>query len=102
MLDTPGKMLERFIFNRIEAAAGHLLADNQYGFRKGKSKLDAINQVAGKVKESISGKRGNTAYLQLSMLKIPLIQLDGNGMRLVDLKLAEYKTGTVLFTSRNK
>ena len=34
MLDSSGKMLERFIFNRIEAATEHRLADNQYGFRK--------------------------------------------------------------------
>ena len=80
MLDTPGKMLERFIYNRIEAAAGHLLADNQYSFRKGRSTLDAINQVTGKVKEAISLESGgivgarNTACLQLLMLKMPLIQ----------------------------
>ena len=43
MLDAPGKMLERFIFNRIETAVGHLLADNQYGFRKVRSTLDAVN-----------------------------------------------------------
>ena len=54
-LDAPGKILERFIFNRIEAAVGHLLANNQYDFRKGRSTLDAINQVVGKGKEAISG-----------------------------------------------
>ena len=37
MLDTLGKMLERFILNRIDlTAVGHLLVDNQYGFRKGR------------------------------------------------------------------
>ena len=55
MLDTPGKVLELYIFNRIEAAVAHLLADNQYDFRKGISTLDAINQVVGKGKEAISG-----------------------------------------------
>ena len=72
MLNTPGKILERFIFNRIEAAAGHLLADNQYGFRKGRS-IDAINQVAGKIKEAISGKRwnrGSKKYCLLAALDI--------------------------------
>ena len=59
MLDTPGKMFQRFIINQIEAAVGHLLADNHYGFRKGRSTLDAINQVTGKVKVAISGKRWN-------------------------------------------
>ena len=45
MLDSSGKTLQCFIFNRIEAATGHLLADNQYGFRKGRSSIVAINQV---------------------------------------------------------
>ena len=54
MLDTPGKMLERFIFNRIEAAVGHLLIDNQYGFKKERSTLDTINQVVGQGNEVIS------------------------------------------------
>ena len=33
---------------------GHLLTDNQYGFRKGRSTIDAINQVVGKGNEAIS------------------------------------------------
>ena len=73
MLDSLDKMLERFIFNRIEAAAEHLLADNHYGFRKGRSTLDAINQVAGKVKEAISRKRwnrGSKKYCLLAALDV--------------------------------
>ena len=65
MLNSSGKTLERFIFNRIEAATGHFLADNQYGFRKGRSIIDAINQVVSKGNEAISGKRwkgGNKKY----------------------------------------
>ena len=71
MLDTPGKILERFIFNRIEAAVGYYLAGNQYGFRKGRSTLDAINQVVGKGKEAISGvrrERGSKKYCLLVAL----------------------------------
>ena len=67
------KTLERFIFNRIEAAIGHLLADNQYRFSKGRSTLDAINQVVGKGKESISGKRwkgGSKKYCLLVTLNV--------------------------------
>ena len=57
MLDSSGKTLEHFIFNRIEVATGHLLADNQYGFRKGRSTIDVINEVVSKGNETISGKR---------------------------------------------
>ena len=59
MLDSSGKTLERFIFNRIAAATGNLLADNQYGFRKERSTTDVINQVFSKDNEAISGKRWN-------------------------------------------
>ena len=68
-----GKTLERFIFNRIEAATRHLLADNQYGLRKGRSIIDAINQVVGKGKEAISGKRwkgGSKKYCLLVTLDV--------------------------------
>ena len=61
MLDSSGKTLERFIFNRIKAAIGHFLADNQYGLRKGRSTIDAINQVVGKGKKATlesGGKAG--------------------------------------------
>ncbi len=34
MLDTAGKILERIIHRRIEAAVEPLLAENQYGFQK--------------------------------------------------------------------
>ena len=57
MLDIPEKMLKLFIFNRIEAAVEHLLADNQYGFRNRRSTVDAINQVVSKGTEAITGVR---------------------------------------------
>ena len=57
MLYTTGKLLERFIFNHTKAAVGHLLAENQYAFRKGRSTRDEINQVVGKGKEATSGVR---------------------------------------------
>ncbi|XP_050338322.1 uncharacterized protein LOC126764713 [Bactrocera neohumeralis] len=48
MIDTMGKILERIICTRLE---NHLegdggLSDNQYGFRKKRSTLDAIKKVA--------------------------------------------------------
>ena len=73
MLDSSGKTLERFIFNQIEGAAGHLLADNQYGFRKERSAIDAINQVVGIGNEAISGKRwkgGSKKYCRLITLDV--------------------------------
>ena len=48
-------MWEQFIFNPIEAAVSYLLTHNQYGVRKKRSTLDAINQVVGKEKKAISG-----------------------------------------------
>ncbi|CAB0030715.1 unnamed protein product [Trichogramma brassicae] len=59
MLDTAGKLLERIIADRLEAftkgPAG--LADSQFGFRKGRSTIDAIQKVLSIAKAAISGKR---------------------------------------------
>lgn len=57
MLDTAGKILERIVHRRIEAAAEPHLANNQYGFRRGRSTLDAIDLVVGTAREAISGTR---------------------------------------------
>ena len=73
MLDSSGKTLEPFIFNRIQAATEHLLADNHYGFRKGRSTIDSINQLVGKWNEAISGKRwkgGSMKYCLLVTLDV--------------------------------
>ncbi|CAB0039636.1 unnamed protein product, partial [Trichogramma brassicae] len=57
MLDTAGKLLERIIADRLEAftegPAG--LADSQFGFRKGRSTIDAIQKVLSTAKAAISG-----------------------------------------------
>lgn len=45
MLYTAGKVLERIIHQRIKSVVEPLLYDNQYGFRKGRSTLDAIDLV---------------------------------------------------------
>ncbi|CAH2094186.1 unnamed protein product [Euphydryas editha] len=57
MLDTAGKILERIIHQRIEAVVDPLLASNQYGFRKGRSTLEAINLVVDTAKKAIAGAR---------------------------------------------
>nr|XP_036224320.1 uncharacterized protein LOC118681891 [Bactrocera oleae] len=73
MLDTVGKIFERIIHQRIEAVVDPLLADNQYGFRKGRSTLDAINLVVNTTKEAIAGTRwkgGTKKYCLVAALDI--------------------------------
>ncbi len=59
MLDTGGKILERILQNRLvlitESDGG--LSPNQFGFRKARSTLDAINAVVSKAKKALQGKR---------------------------------------------
>ena len=73
MLDTAGKIFERIIHQRIEVVVDPLLADNQYGFRKGRSTLDAINLVVKTAKEAIAGTRwrgGKKKYCLVATLDI--------------------------------
>ena len=75
MLDTAGKILERIIVGRLEAytegPAG--LADSQYGFRKGRSTIDAIQKVLSTAKSAVSGKRwhrGTKEYCAIITLDV--------------------------------
>ncbi|XP_015123442.1 uncharacterized protein LOC107045635 [Diachasma alloeum] len=73
MLDTAENILERIIHRRIEAAVEPLLADNQYGFRTGRSTLNAIDLVVNTAKEAISGTRwreGTKKYCLVATLDI--------------------------------
>ncbi|GBP82181.1 hypothetical protein EVAR_60291_1 [Eumeta japonica] len=73
MLNTADKIFERIIQQRIEAAVEPLLADNLYGFRKGRSTLDAINLVVNTAREAISGTRwkcGTKKYCLVATLDI--------------------------------
>ncbi|XP_015509714.2 uncharacterized protein LOC107216897 [Neodiprion lecontei] len=73
MLDTAGKILERIIHQRIDAVVDPLLSENQYGFRKGRSTLDAIDLVVNTAKEAIAGKRwrrGTKKYCLVAALDI--------------------------------
>lgn len=73
-LYTAGKILERiFHNNRIEAAIGDSLEDNQYGFRKARSTLDEVSVVVNTVRLTISGKRwkeGTKQYCPVATLDI--------------------------------
>ncbi|CAB0040047.1 unnamed protein product [Trichogramma brassicae] len=59
MLDTAGKILERIICDRLEAFTERPggLSERQYGFRKGRSTIDAIEDVVSATREAIAGKR---------------------------------------------
>lgn len=73
MLDTAGKILERIISNRIDASVGHRLAENQYGFRRGMSTIEAIGRVVAMAKDTISGARwtrGAKKYCLLAALDV--------------------------------
>jgi retron-type reverse transcriptase len=58
LLDTPGKVLESVIFNRLrpytENETG--ISNRQFGFRRGKSTIDAISKLTHKVDQAISNK----------------------------------------------
>lgn len=59
LLDTVGKVLERVIQNRLleftESESG--LSDHQFGFRKERSTIDAMNKVVSIARKATEGKR---------------------------------------------
>lgn len=59
LLDTMGKILERLIYNRLLDVAEEkkALSDRQFGFRKGKSTVDAIKMVVDIASKAIEGER---------------------------------------------
>ncbi|CAB0040808.1 unnamed protein product [Trichogramma brassicae] len=75
MLDTAGKILERIICDRLEAftEGPEGLSERQYGFRKGRSTIDAIEDVIFTVREAIAGKRwyrGTKKYCAVVTLEV--------------------------------
>ncbi|CAB0034242.1 unnamed protein product [Trichogramma brassicae] len=59
MLDTAGKILERIVCDRLQAysASPAGLSDQQYGFRRGHSTVDAIQTVVSTAREVLEGER---------------------------------------------
>uniref|UniRef100_A0ABD2WM25 Reverse transcriptase domain-containing protein n=1 Tax=Trichogramma kaykai TaxID=54128 RepID=A0ABD2WM25_9HYME len=59
MLDTAGKIHERIICDRLEAFTERPggFSERQYGFRKGRSTIDDIEDVISTTREAIAGKR---------------------------------------------
>jgi len=75
LLDTVGKVLEKLISKQlnlaVDAAGG--LSPTQFGFRKGKSTLNAIRTVTGIAAEAIRGKHwkgGTKKYCLLVTLDV--------------------------------
>lgn len=59
MIDTSGKLLESLICRRLECfiEASNGLSENQFGFRKARSTVDAINVVVETAVTAIEGRR---------------------------------------------
>lgn len=73
MLDSAGKILERIVHKRIEPYAEAHLSDNQYGFRRGRSTLDAIDLVVETARVAITGtrwRRGTKQYCLVVTLDV--------------------------------
>uniref|UniRef100_A0ABD2WIS7 Reverse transcriptase domain-containing protein n=1 Tax=Trichogramma kaykai TaxID=54128 RepID=A0ABD2WIS7_9HYME len=75
MLDTAGKILERIICGRLEAFTERPggLSERQYGFRKGRSTIDAIEDVISTARRAIAGKRwyrGTKTYCAVVTLDV--------------------------------
>lgn len=75
LLDTAGKILERIICERLQGAIESKggLADNQYGFRKARSTIDAIKLVVDTARDAIAGDRwkgGSKKYCAVVTLDV--------------------------------
>lgn len=73
MLDSAGKILERIIYDRLEQQVDHKLSNQQYGFRTGRSTVDAVEHVVEIASKAVSGvrwKRGAKKYCLISTLDI--------------------------------
>ena len=72
LLDTAGKILERVILNRLtvytEGVDG--LSSNQYGFRKGKSTVDAVLSVTKTAELALERKRRGVRYCAVVTLDV--------------------------------
>lgn len=72
LIDTVGKLLEKVILNRLtrytECASG--LSDSQFGFRKGRSTVDAINTVLETAEIAVEPKRRGLRYCAIVTLDV--------------------------------
>lgn len=72
LLDTIGKCLERIIHTRLLEAVERVngLSERQFGFRKERSTIDAINYVVEAAKQAINGKGKNRKYCAIITLDV--------------------------------
>lgn len=72
LIDTTGKLLEKVILNRLtkytESAGG--LSNSQFGFRKGRSTVDAINEVLKTAEVAVEPKRRGKRYCAIVTLDV--------------------------------
>ena len=72
LLDTLGKLLERVIKNRLttysEGEGG--LANTQYGFRKGRSTVDAISRVVATADTALKKTRSGNRYCAIVTIDV--------------------------------
>ena len=94
MLDSASKILERIMYTRIEAIVEKHLSDRQYGFRKGRSTVDAINLVVNIAKDAISGTRWKNREKQYCAVVTLDMQNAFNSARWDRIIEALYQFGT--------
>ncbi|CAB0037451.1 unnamed protein product [Trichogramma brassicae] len=75
MLDTAGKILERIICDRLEAFTERPggLSERHYGFRKGRSTIDAIEDIVSTARYAVAGRkwhRGTKKYCAVVTLDV--------------------------------
>lgn len=70
LIDTAGKLLERVILNRLTIYLERGLSDRQFGFRKGRSTVDAIKAVLEKAKIAVEPKRRGMRFCAVITLDV--------------------------------
>ena len=71
MIDTPSKLLERIICKKLEAFLRESLSDHQFGFRKARLTIDAIEMVIATAKDANNaGWEGDKVYCVIITLDV--------------------------------
>lgn len=70
LIDTTGKLLERIILNRLTPYLEQGLSNSQYGFRQGRSTVDAIKEVLESAKVAIEPKRRGMRFCAIVTLDV--------------------------------
>lgn len=104
MIDTIGKVFERIICERLEMHIEEIrgLSDNQYGFRKKRSTIDAIAAVCDIARKAIAGKRwkgGEKEYCVVVTLDVKNAFNTANWSKIMkslsELRVPEYLVRTL-------